>query len=116
MIESGALAVDLDGLRRDNPTLMTVSISAFGTNGPKAAWLASDLIVAAAAGQAMLTGDADRAPLRVSEPQAFLHAGVDAAVAVIAALIERSRSGLGQHLDAFRPAVLQRHDTVQYAV
>ncbi|MFN0029538.1 MAG: CoA transferase [Acidimicrobiales bacterium] len=99
VIESGAIPVDLAAWRADNPTLITVSISPFGSDGPKAHWAASDLTLAAASGQAVVTGDHDRPPVRISEPQAFLHAGADAAVAVAAALVERSRSGLGQHLD-----------------
>ncbi len=100
VIESGALAVDLAAWRAAHPALITVSISPFGSDGPKANWAASDLTIAAASGQAVITGDADRPPVRISEPQAFLHAGADAAVAVACALIERSRSGRGQHVDA----------------
>ena len=46
-----------------------------------------------------LSGDADRAPLGLSVPQAFLHAGAQAAGAAVLALLERGRSGLGQHVD-----------------
>lgn len=99
VLTSGTRPVDLDAFRELHPALITVAISAFGSDGPKAGWLADDLTLAAASGQAVLTGDADRPPVRISEPQAFLHAAADAAVAVLAALNERSRSGLGQHLD-----------------
>ena len=53
----------------------------------------------AAAGPLALTGDADRAPVRVAVPQAFLHAGAEAAVGALIALHERARSGRGQHVD-----------------
>jgi crotonobetainyl-CoA:carnitine CoA-transferase CaiB-like acyl-CoA transferase len=46
-----------------------------------------------------LTGDADRPPLTCSVPQALFHAGAEAAGAVLIALEERRRSGLGQHID-----------------
>lgn len=63
-----------------NPALVHVSISPFGLTGPKAGWAATDLTVNAASGQLALTGDADRAPLRISAPpQAFLQAAGDAA-------------------------------------
>ena len=45
------------------------------------------------------SGDADRAPLRVGVPHSFLHASADAAAASLVALQERSRSGMGQHID-----------------
>ena len=82
-----------------NPSLIVVSITPFGQTGPKAGWAATDLTVWAAGGPAALCGDEDRAPLQVSVPQAFLHAGAQAASAAVVALLERSRSGLGQHID-----------------
>ncbi len=99
VLESGAVPVDLAALRAANPALVTVSISAFGSTGPKAGWPATDLTVLAAGGQLVLTGDADRPPVRTSEPQAFLHAAGDAACGALVALAERERSGRGQHVD-----------------
>jgi crotonobetainyl-CoA:carnitine CoA-transferase CaiB-like acyl-CoA transferase len=82
-----------------NPALIYVSITGFGQNGPKASYADSDLVIMAAGGPLILGGDADRAPVRLSVPQAYLHASADAAVAALAALHERCRSGLGQHID-----------------
>jgi crotonobetainyl-CoA:carnitine CoA-transferase CaiB-like acyl-CoA transferase len=93
------LGLGLDTLEAVNPRLVTVSISAFGRSGPKATWAASDLIAEAAACELFLTGDADRAPVRVSVPQAFLNAAADAACGALTALWERERSGRGQHVD-----------------
>ena len=53
----------------------------------------------ASGGPLYLTGDADRAPLRVSAPQAFHFAAAEAAVAALVAHLERERSGRGQHVD-----------------
>lgn len=86
-------------LEAANPALVHASITAFGSDGPKAGWAHTDLTIAAASGVASLTGDEDRAPLRVTVPQAFLHAAADAAGAVLVALHERERSGWGQHVD-----------------
>ncbi len=85
-----------------NPALIYVSISAFGGNGPKANWHASDLVIQASAGNMAITGDTDRAPLRAGGtlPQAFHNAASEAAGAAMIALFERQRtSGLGQHID-----------------
>ncbi len=83
-----------------NPALIHASISTFGDDGPKADWLATDLIAAASSGQMWVTGDSDRAPLRISLPQAYYHASIEAAGAVLIALYERQHtSGLGQHID-----------------
>jgi crotonobetainyl-CoA:carnitine CoA-transferase CaiB-like acyl-CoA transferase len=99
VIESSAVPVDVADLRRQNPELVTVSISAFGSTGPKADWPATDLTVLAAGGQLVLTGDADRPPVRTSVAQAFQHAAGDAACGALVALSEREKSGQGQHVD-----------------
>ena len=99
LIESGAMAVDLAAMRDANPHLITISISAFGSTGPKADWLASDLTLVAACGHLSLNGDSDRAPVRISEPQAFHHAALEAALGAVVALTARQRIGVGQHLD-----------------
>ena len=97
--DARALGVDYERLAAANPRLIVVSISPFGRTGPKADWPATDLTVWAASGAHILAGDSDRAPVRTSVPQSFLHAGADAAVAALIALQERHRSGLGQHVD-----------------
>ena len=88
-----------DDLAAVNPALVYVSITPFGQDGPKAGYADSDLIVWAAGGPLALTGDDDRAPVRVSLPQAYLHASAEAAIAALIALFERQRSGRGQHVD-----------------
>ncbi|MGI9598538.1 MAG: CaiB/BaiF CoA transferase family protein [Acidimicrobiales bacterium] len=83
-----------------NPALIMVSISAFGSTGPKSRWAVSDLTIMAAGGQMVLAGDADRAPLRIPLPQAYFHASAEGAGAALIALYERQHhSGLGQHID-----------------
>ncbi|MCP5040163.1 MAG: hypothetical protein GY944_03975, partial [bacterium] len=82
-----------------NPGLIYVSVTPFGQTGPKAQWRGSDLTVLAAGGPLWLTGDDDRPPVRVTVPQAFSHAGAEAAAATLIALQERHRSGRGQHVD-----------------
>jgi len=86
-------------LAAENPALIYVSITPFGQDGPKASYADSDLVILAAAGPLMLTGDDDRPPLRVSVPQAYPHASAAAATASMIALYESLQSGQGQHLD-----------------
>ena len=105
LIESadvGALdSLDLgyQALSAIHPALIYCAITAFGSDGPKSDWPATDLTVAAAAGPMIQSGDADRAPLRISLPQTALHAGAEAAIGALMALHERERSGLGQFID-----------------
>ena len=99
LIECGAFPVDLDELRRRNPSLITVSLTPFGGDGPKADWVATDLTLDAASGRLAITGDTDRPPVRISAPQVWVNAAAEAAAGTVCALYERGRSGLGQHLD-----------------
>jgi crotonobetainyl-CoA:carnitine CoA-transferase CaiB-like acyl-CoA transferase len=93
------IGLGYDVLSAINPRLIEVSITAFGQDGPKANYADADLIILAAGGPMVLTGDDDRAPVRVSVPQAYLHAATDAAIAALAAHHERVTSGLGQQID-----------------
>ena len=97
--EMDRLGLGFEALSRRNPALVYVSVTPFGQTGPKARWAASDLTVFAAAGALWLMGDEDRAPVRISVPQAFAHAGAEAAAAALVALRERKASGRGQHID-----------------
>lgn len=92
-------AFDADALGAAAPRLVVAEITPFGTTGPKHDWPATDLTVTAASTVMNLTGDSDRPPLTCSVPQAFLHAGAEAASAIMVALEERRRSGRGQHID-----------------
>jgi crotonobetainyl-CoA:carnitine CoA-transferase CaiB-like acyl-CoA transferase len=96
LAQRGLAYADLAAL---NPALVMVSVTPFGQTGPKAGWAATDLTLLAAGGPLALTGDEDRPPVRVSVPQAWLHAAAEGAVAALIALHERNASGRGQHAD-----------------
>lgn len=93
------LGLGYNDLAALNPGLIYVSISAFGQDGPKVSYADSDLVILAASGPTILSGDSDRAPLRLSVPQAYLHACAEGAAAALLANHERHRSGRGQHID-----------------
>jgi crotonobetainyl-CoA:carnitine CoA-transferase CaiB-like acyl-CoA transferase len=93
------LGLGYDNLAAINPAIVYVSITPFGQDGPKAGYADTDLIVLAASGFLALTGDDDRPPVRVSVPQAYLHASAEATAAALIANHERQRSGRGQHVD-----------------
>lgn len=94
-----ALGLGWTALAAVNPRLVMVSISAFGQTGPKAHWAATDLTALAGSHTLLLTGDADRPPVRVAVPQAFLHAGAEGLVGALVAHLARDRDGFGQHVD-----------------
>ena len=79
--------MDYAALDALNPKLIYVLITPFGQDGPKASYADSDLIVMAAGGPQVLTGDDDRPPVRLSVPQGYLHASGDAAVGALLAIM-----------------------------
>jgi crotonobetainyl-CoA:carnitine CoA-transferase CaiB-like acyl-CoA transferase len=89
---------------------VVVDVSPFGRSGPCAGWATSDLVTWAMSGYLSFTGYPDREPIWVPGPQASLHAGSHAALAALAGLRERGRSGRGQHVEvAELEAVLTAH-------
>ena len=100
--EAEALGLGRDALAELNPALIHVSITPFGSDGPKANWAVSDLALQASAVNMAITGDKDRSPLRAGGtlPQAMHNAASEGAGAALIALWDRqTRSGLGQHVD-----------------
>ncbi len=94
-----ALGLGVEQVRAINPALIHISITAFGSDGPKADYAATDLTVWAAGGPMRLTRDGDRPPMRFSVGQSFLNAAADAANAALIAHFARIQNGLGQHVD-----------------
>ncbi len=82
-----------------NPRLVFCSITPYGQSGPKRGQRGSDLTVLASSGNLFMTGDPDRAPVRCSMPVTHYHGGGEAAAGILAALWQRDRTGVGQHVD-----------------
>jgi len=94
-----SLGLGYAALSEANPGIIVTSISAFGQTGPYRDWKGPDIVGWALGGQAFTTGDEDRAPCRISFPQAYLHAANHAASATLAALYHREITGEGQYID-----------------
>lgn len=87
-----------DELLRANPRLVVLRISGFGQQGPRRDEAAHDLNYEALAGIVALTGPEERPVVPVA-PVADLGGGLYGALAVLAALRERDRTGRGAVLD-----------------
>ncbi len=93
------LGLSFNKLREVNLGLIMTSITAFGQTGLYSQYKATDIVGMAMGGIMYLTGDPDRPPLRISFPQAYLHAGAEAAAASMIAHYERQQTGEGQWID-----------------
>jgi crotonobetainyl-CoA:carnitine CoA-transferase CaiB-like acyl-CoA transferase len=94
-----ALGLSPDILAKRNPKLIHVSITPFGSDGPKRDYADSELILWAAGGPLHPNRDTEGPPLRISVPQAYLHAAAYAAAGAMIAHFARLRTGRGQHVD-----------------
>ena len=93
------LGLGYGDMSRDNPGLVYTSISPFGQTGPYSRYAATDLVAWSMGGMQYLGGNEDRRPVRISAPQAELHAGAHAAAGTMAALWHSRNTGIGQHVD-----------------
>jgi len=91
--------LEYKGLAEANPRLIYASITGFGQNGPRAHEPGYDAALQGLSGLMSITGEADGPPIKVGVAVIDVLTGLHAAVGILAALQERGRSGLGQHLD-----------------
>jgi CoA:oxalate CoA-transferase len=93
------LGLDYSALSKINPRLIFASISGFGQTGPYRDRPAFDAVVQAMSGMMSITGDPDRSPSRVGASIGDMGASLFGAVGILAALQERTRTGLGSMVD-----------------
>ena len=93
------LGIDYAEVAKINPNLIYCSISGFGQEGPMAQRAAYDYVVQATAGIIALTGEPERIPIRCAGAISDYGTGLWSVVAVLFALMERERTGKGQHID-----------------
>jgi len=85
-------------LRKDNPRLITCSISGFGPGGPYEGRKAYDLLIQAEAGLLSITGTPDT-PAKSGISIADICSGVTAYHSILAALLMRAKTGTGDHIE-----------------
>ena len=90
------LGFGTDVLTELNPRLVTLAISGFGHDGPEGGRAGYDQIAQGEGGLMSLTGPGPEDPQKVGVPISDLLAGMYGAYGVVAALLERERTGRGQ--------------------
>ena len=94
-----AMGLGYEELRAIRPELIFASISGFGSTGPARDWPGFDQIAQGYSGFMSLTGAPEFGPTRVGTAIGDLTAGMWVAMGVLAAYIERQKSGIGQHVE-----------------
>lgn len=98
--------LDYEALRVLNPSIIMVSISAYGQDSPWADRPGFDGIIQATAGLMSLNGDPDGPPLPLGFAVADNGTAVHGFAALGYALLHRERTGQGQHVDIAMADVL----------
>ena len=94
------LGLGYEKLRDMNPGLIYCEISGFGRTGPYADLGGFDLVAQGYSGLMSITGEgADRPPVKCGPPVTDITAGVLATMGVLAAYVERLKTGRGQRVD-----------------
>ena len=91
--------IGYDDLAAANPGLILVTVSGFGSSGPRADWKWSHLTACASGGFSHLCGRPEREPLQLGGSVPETLAGAYAAVATLIAVRAQQQTGRGDHID-----------------
>jgi crotonobetainyl-CoA:carnitine CoA-transferase CaiB-like acyl-CoA transferase len=94
------LGVGYEELKKINPKIILCEISGYGRTGPYANKGGFDLIAQGMSGLMSITGESKgKPPMKVGAPVTDITAGILAATGVLAALVARATTGVGQRVD-----------------
>ncbi|MBW2423780.1 MAG: CoA transferase [Deltaproteobacteria bacterium] len=93
------LDLEYETLKAVHPSIIYAQIKGFGTWGPYASYLAYDMSAQAAAGTFSVTGPADGPPTLPGVTIGDSGTGVQLAMSILAAYIQRLRTGEGQQIE-----------------
>ena len=94
------LGIGYEELKKINPKIILCEISGYGRTGPYANKGGFDLVAQGASGLMSITGESkEKPPMKVGAPLTDITAGILGATGVLAALINREKTGKGQKVD-----------------
>jgi crotonobetainyl-CoA:carnitine CoA-transferase CaiB-like acyl-CoA transferase len=95
----GKLGLTYADLAAANPAIVCAHLSAYGREGPRAAWPGYDFLMQAEAGYLMLSGEPDGPPARCGVSVIDMMTGAMAGLALVSALLGARSTGRGRDVD-----------------
>ncbi len=90
------LGIDYDAVKAVHPGIIYARIKGFGTEGPYSGYKCYDMVAQAAGGAFSITGEANGPPMRPGPTLSDSGSGVQLALAITAAYVQKLREGKGQ--------------------
>jgi benzylsuccinate CoA-transferase BbsE subunit len=91
--------LEFEALSSRNPKLILASVTVFGKNGPRKIFKTNDLVASAYGGQMYACGSPSAPPLKSFGDQSYYSASLFAATAILLALRNRAKTGIGEQVD-----------------
>ncbi len=88
-----------DDLKKINSGVIFCSVTGYGQTGPKQSDPAIDGVIQAASGMMSITGTPETGPLKTGSTIVDYTTGYAAALGIVTALFQRTRTGVGQAID-----------------
>ncbi len=93
------LGIDYETVKAIRPDIIYARIKGFGLDGPWADYKCYDMVAQAAAGAFSITGNADGPPMRPGPTTGDAGTGVQMALAIAAAYVQKLKTGKGQFIE-----------------
>ena len=93
------LDIDYDVMKKVHPGIIYARVKGFGTSGPYSHYKCFDAVAQAAAGVMSTTGEPDGPPMRTGPTIGDVGTGVQLALAILAAYVQKQRTGVGQLIE-----------------
>ncbi len=110
------LEIGYDAMKQANPSIIYAQLKGFGTSGPYSDYKCFDMVAQATAGAFSVTGDADGPPMRPGPTVGDAGTGVQLALAITAAYVQKLVTGEGQHIEISMQEAMTYYMRTQVAI